>query len=143
MFPPWSAYVLTAFGILYGWLLHRAALSGVYRLTGLRGLDAYVLVWLLGLACGYTPMFLYLAFGFKEFARTPEGERQTIRLHWAGKAEAAFFVLYTIFILATVRQRTDNPITAQDLGQIIVTNIILAFIAILFTGLKSWYDQRK
>lgn len=143
MVPPWSAYVLTAFGIAYGWILHRAAVKRVYRITGLYFLDAFILVWLMGLACGFTPLCLYLAFGFKEFSATPDGEHYTTQIHWAGRAEAIFFVLYALFILTTVPQRSDHPITAQDIEQTIVLNIGFAFIAILFAILKSLWDHLK
>src|SRR5581483_7229154 len=140
---PWSAYVLTAFGSIYGYLLHRAAVIRVYRLTSIRILDAYLLVWIIGFLCGYTPLFLYLAFGFKEFANTPEGTLLTTRLHWAGRAEAIFFVLYALFILTNVRQRTDSLITVQDLQSVIVWNIAFAVIAIFFAVLKTWLDRHR
>lgn len=142
-FVPWSAYVLTAFGIVYGWILHRAALTRVYRLTGIRLLDAFLLAWVIGLACGYTPLSLYLAFGFKEFAGTPAGNVLLTRLHWAGRAEVIFFVFYTLFVLTTVRQRTDQPFTVQDLQGVIVWNVIFAFVAILFVALKSVLDRLR
>src|ERR1700674_4379190 len=143
MVPPWSAYVLTAFGIAFGWILHRAAVKRVYRLTGLYFLDAYILVWLMGLASGFTPLCLYLAFGFKEFSATPDGEHYTTQLHRGGRAEVIFFVGYALFILTTVPQRSDHPITGQDILQVIVVYIASALVAILFTGLKGLLDRLK
>lgn len=132
-----------AFGIVYGWLLHRAALTGVYRITGARLLDAYLLAWLLGFLGGVTPVCLYLAFGFKEFTKTPDGERQLERLHWAARAEVIFFIGYALFILATVPQRSDNPVTAEEIQQVIVLNIAFALIAILFGAIKGLFDRFK
>ena len=140
---PWSGYVLTAFGILYGWILSRAALDGVYRITGIRILDAYVLAWLFGLVAGVTPLFLYLAFGFQEFKEPFGLDRYTNQIHWAGRAEAIFFVLYAVFILTTVKQRNDHPITADDIRLVIVLNLAFALIAIFFAALKGWIDHRK
>lgn len=142
-FPPWSLYILTAFALLYGWLLHRAALARVYRITGIRFLDTYILTWLLGLLCGYTPVFLYLAFGFKEFADTAEGNRLLQQLHWLGRAQAILLVLYTVFILLTVKQTTSSPINTQDIQQIILSNVIFAFIAILFAVLADAVQRRN
>jgi hypothetical protein len=139
---PWSVYVLTAFGIIYGWILSRAALDGIYRITGIRLLDAYILSWILGLAAGYTPVCLYLAFGFHEFKEPFGLDRRTQQLHWAGRAEVVFFILYTVFILATVKQHTDQSAT-QDLGQVILLNIAFAFVALFFAALKGLIDQRK
>lgn len=132
-FPPWSLYILTGFALVDGWLLHRAALVRVYRITGVRFLDAYVLAWLLGVLCGYTPAFLYLAFGFNEFADTPEGKLHLQRVHWAGRAETIFLVLYGLVILLTVRQPPSQPVTPQEMEQVIVWNVAFALVAILFT----------
>lgn len=140
---PLSVSALTLFGIVYGWLLHRAAVQGVYHITRVRFLDAYVLSWVIGLLSGYTPMFLYLAFGFNEMDKNPVGERYTERLHWVGRAEVISFVLYAVIILTTVKQRTDQTFSLQDLQWVIVSNVAFAFIAILFTGLASLFRRRK
>ena len=140
---PWSVYVLTAFGIVYVWILHRVAVQHVYRLTGIYVLDAYILVWILGLGKRlYSPLFLYLAFGFKEFADTPTGNLLTERLHWTGRAQALFFVCYAVFILTTVRQRSDSTFTIQDLQQTIVWNVAFTVIAIFFAALASLLRRR-
>jgi hypothetical protein len=92
------------FVVLYGWILHSAVNRSVYKITGIRALDSYLMSWLLGFAGAIPPVTLYVAFGFNEFASTPEGVKLQQRLHWAGRTQLALLTLYGLIILATVPQ---------------------------------------
>jgi hypothetical protein len=102
---PLTVGVLLVFGIAYGWVLSDASRRGVYRATGVRWLDAVVLAWLFGLAAAFTPLALYLAFGFHEFKTTPPGPALQQRLRWLARGEVAFWVIYAVVVLVTVPQR--------------------------------------
>jgi hypothetical protein len=101
---PIGVAVLTGFGIVYGWLLHRAVKQAVYKITGIRALDLYLLSWLFGLFPAFSPALLYLAFGFKEFADTPDGVRLLQRLHWAARTQVIGLCLYGIAVVMIVPQ---------------------------------------
>jgi hypothetical protein len=97
-----SFFVL--FVVLYGWILHSAVNRSVYKITGIRALDSYLLSWLLGFAGAIPPITFYVALGFNEFASTAEGVKLLQRLHWAGRLQLALLTLYGVIILATVPQ---------------------------------------
>jgi hypothetical protein len=102
---PIGVTVLTGFGIVYGWILHRAVEQSVYKVTGIRALDTYLLSWVFGLLTAFVaPMTLYVAFGFNEFADTPEGVKLLQRLHWAARFEVLGLCLYGIAVLMIVPQ---------------------------------------
>ena len=90
---PIAVAVLTSFGVAFGWILHRAVEQAVYKITGIRALDSYLLSWLFGLFVAFSPAVLYLAFGFNEFADTPDGVKLLQRLHRAGQALLAALVI--------------------------------------------------
>jgi hypothetical protein len=96
--------VLTGFGIAYGWILHRAVEQSVYKVTGIRALDSYLLSWLFGLFAAFSPAVLYLAFGFDEFADTPDGVNLLQRLHRAARFQVFGLCLYGIAVLMIVPQ---------------------------------------
>lgn len=102
---PITAGVLLVFGVAYGWVLCEASLRGVYRVSGIKLLDAFFLAWLIGLAASFTPLALYLAFGFHEFKATPPGPALLRRLQWLARGEVAFWVIYAVGVLLTVPQR--------------------------------------
>jgi hypothetical protein len=102
---PITAWVLVAFGLGYGWVLCEASRRGVYRVSGVRWVDAFVLSWVFGLAAAVTPLVLYLAFGFHEFSPTPPGPALLHRLRWLARAEVAFGVIYAVGVLLLVPQR--------------------------------------
>ena len=83
-----------------------ACRRGVYRVTGVRGLDAYVLAWVIGLLSGlvFLPA-LYLGLGFNEFSPGPVGQPLTRRLRWLARGQIAYVCIYGLLILLTVRQR--------------------------------------
>ena len=90
---PIGVAVLTSFGVAFGWILHRAVEQAVYKITGIRALDSYLLSWLFGLFVAFSPAVLYLAFGSNEFADTPDGVKLLQRLHRAGQALLAALVI--------------------------------------------------
>ena len=103
--PIWiNIVVLVTFGITYGWILHRAVGLSVYTATGIRSLDYYFLVWFFGLMAAFTPAVLYVAFGFDEFADTPDGRSLLHRLRSTARAEVVCMVIYAVVILVTVPQ---------------------------------------
>ena len=51
-------------------------------------------------------MMFYVALGFDEFADTPDGTKLEHRLHWAGRLQLVYLVLYGVIVLATVPQRS-------------------------------------
>ena len=101
---PIGVAVLTGFGIAYGWILHRAVEQSVYKITGVRTLDSYLLSWLFGLFAAFSPAVLYLAFGFKEFEDTSDGVKLLQRLHRTGQAQVACMFVYLIAVLMIVPQ---------------------------------------
>jgi hypothetical protein len=104
-FPLWvRVSYFIAFVVLYGCILHSAVNRSVYKITGIRMLDSYLLSWLLGFAGAIPPVTIYVALGFNEFASTPEGAKLLWRLHWAGRTQLALLTLYGVIILATVPQ---------------------------------------
>jgi len=102
---PVGIIVFAGFGIACGWLLHSAVDRSVYKLSGIRFLDSYLLSWLVGLVSAFSPAMLYVAFGFNEFASTPDGEKLRQRLHWAGRLQVLYLCLYGAFVLITVPQK--------------------------------------
>jgi hypothetical protein len=102
---PGSLIILAGFGLVYGYILHAAIERQVYRITGVRVLDSWLLSWLLGLAATLPPLFLYLAFGFKEFSDTPVGNTLLRRLRIAARLEVAYLVLYGALVLLLVPQK--------------------------------------
>lgn len=102
---PLGVFVFAGFGIAYGWILHSAVKRSVYKLTGIHFLDLYFLAWLLGFVSAFTPLMLYVALGFNEFANTPDGENLKQRLHWAGRLQLLYLVIYAVVVLTTVPQR--------------------------------------
>jgi hypothetical protein len=104
-FPPWVRVLyFVVFMVLYGWILHSAVDRSVYKISGIRGLDSYLLSWLLGFAGAIPPITLYVALGFNEFANTPEGANLQQRLHWAGRLQLGLLALYGVVVMATVPQ---------------------------------------
>ena len=101
---PIGVAVLTCFGIAYGWILHRAVEQAIYKITGVTALDSYLLSWLFGLFAAFSPAMLYLAFGFNEFADTPEGVKLLQQLHWAGRFQVLGLCLYGVAVLMIVPQ---------------------------------------
>ncbi len=98
--------VFVCFGLAYGWVLHTACAAGVYRVTGGRFLDSYVLVWLIGLFSGITFIpALYLGLGFHEFGDSAAGKQLTRRLKWLAGGQIAYVCFYALLVLATVHQR--------------------------------------
>lgn len=104
---PWSLLAMLVFGVAYGILLHLAIKSKVYKITRFRSLD-YVLLWGLAFATAITPLMFYVAFGFKEFDETADGQRQQLRFRRAAQAEVALLVLYGLAVLAFVPQRPST-----------------------------------
>jgi hypothetical protein len=102
---PGGLIVLIGFGIAYGWILHLAVNQLVYKLSGFRFADSYVLCWLLGLVSAVTPMFFYMALSFDEFADTPDGQKLRRRLRGAARFELLFLAAYGAVVLLTVPQR--------------------------------------
>jgi hypothetical protein len=102
---PVGVFVFAGFGIVYGWILHSAVKRSVYKLTGIHFLDSYVLSWLVGVISALPPLMLYVALGFNEFANTPDGKKLKQRLHWAGRLQLLYLVLYAVVVLMTVPQR--------------------------------------
>ena len=102
---PIGVAVLTCFGIAYGWILHKAVDQVVYKITEVRALDSYLLSWVFGLLTAFVaPMTLYIAFGFNEFADTPEGVKLLQQLHWAGRFQVLGLCLYGVAVLMIVPQ---------------------------------------
>lgn len=103
---PVNIAVFLLFGLAYGGVLSAACRNRVFRVTGVRGLDAYVLAWVIGLLAGLTFLpALYLGLGFNEFGPGPVGQRLTRRLHWLGRGQIGYVCVYGLLILLTVRQR--------------------------------------
>ena len=102
---PGGLIVLIGFGLVYAWILHTAVKRSVYRITGLRFLDSYVLSWLFGLAAAISPILLYLAFGFKEFADTADGRKLQHQLRRAAQLGVGYLVFYAAVVLLTVPQK--------------------------------------
>ncbi len=103
---PVNIAVFALFGLAYSWVLSTACRQGVFRVTGVRGLDAYVLAWVVGLFSGLTFLpALYLGLGFHEFSPGPVGQQLTRRLHWLGRGQIGYVCVYGLLILLTVRQR--------------------------------------
>jgi hypothetical protein len=102
---PGALFISIGFGIFFGAILHAAVEQNVYSVTRFRALDSYALSWLLGLAAAITPMLFYLAFGFSEFADTPNGAKLQERLRLAARLEVAFLVFYGAVVLLTVPQK--------------------------------------
>jgi hypothetical protein len=102
---PVSLTVFAAFGITYGWFLHSAVDRSLYKITGMRFLDSYVLSWLFGLISAIPPMLLYLAFGFHEFADTAEGQQLQSRLQFAARWQVLYLALCGALILLIVPQK--------------------------------------
>jgi hypothetical protein len=103
---PVGVFVFAGFGIVYGWILHSAVDRSVFKISGIRVFDSYFLSWLLGLVSAFTPMMFFVALGFHEFADTPDGTKLEHRLHWAGRLQLVYLVLYGVIVLATVPQRS-------------------------------------
>lgn len=95
---------MLAFGVAYGILLHFAIKSKVYKITRFRPLD-YVLLWVLAFTTALTPLMFYVAFGFKEFAETTDGQRKQLRFRRIALAEVALLVLYGLAVWAFVPQK--------------------------------------
>ena len=102
---PVSIAVFAAFGITYGWFLHSAVDRSLYKITGNRFLDSYILSWLFGLMSPFTPMLFYLAFGFHEFADTDDGQQLQSRLQFAARLQLLYVVLCGALILLIVPQK--------------------------------------
>ena len=100
-----GVFVLACFAIAYGWILHTAIERSVYKITGIHFLDSFVLPWFLGPFAAIPPFTFYVAFGFNELAATPDGVKLQDRLHWAGRLQTVYLVLYGLFVLATVPQK--------------------------------------
>ena len=101
---PINIAVLAAFGLTYGWIMHRAVDLSAYKATGIRVLDSYFLVWFFGLMAAFTPVVLYVAFGFDEFANTPDGRTLLHRLRSTARAEVVCMAIYAVVITLTVPQ---------------------------------------
>jgi hypothetical protein len=101
---PINIAILVAFGLAYGWILHRAVNQSVYKPTGIRALDSYFLVWFFGLMAAFTPVVLYIAFGFDEFSDTPDGRSLLHRLRSTARVEVAGMAIYAVIIMLTVPQ---------------------------------------
>jgi hypothetical protein len=102
---PVSVTVFAAFGIAYGWFLHSAVDRSLYKITGMMFLDSYVLSWVFGLLSAFTPMLFYLAFGFREFADTDDGQELQRRLQWAARLQLLYLALGGAIVLITVPQK--------------------------------------
>ncbi len=103
---PVNIAVFALFGLAYGWVLAAACRNGVYRVTGVRGLDVYGLAWVIGLFAGLAVLpALYLALGFNEFGPGPVGRRLLQRLRWLAWGQIGYVCIYGLLILLTVRQR--------------------------------------
>ena len=101
-----GAFVFAGFGIVYGWILHSAVDRSVFKISSIRVLVSYFLSWLLGLVTAFTPMLSYVALGFDEFVDTPDSTKTEHRLHWAGRLQLVYLVLYGVIVLATAPQRS-------------------------------------
>ena len=95
---------MLAFGVAYGILLHLGIKSKVHKITRFRSLD-YVLLCGLAFATAITPIMFYIAFEFREFAETADGQRQKFCLRRTAQAEVALLVLYGLAVLAFVPQK--------------------------------------
>ncbi|MGO9867715.1 MAG: hypothetical protein ACLPJY_08565 [Rhodomicrobium sp.] len=102
---PISVWVLTCIGLGLGWVLHVAVERFAYKISGMRRLDSYVLSFLFGLLGAFTPMLLYLAFGFDEFSSTPEGTHLKHRLRFVARLGVSYLILFAALVLIAVPQK--------------------------------------
>ena len=94
-------FIMILAGLTFGWIMHRAFMLKVIKVTGVRFIDAGILAWFMGFTFAIPPLILVDAFNPDLFDDTPTGHKLITWLNWAARI-CLLLLFFDAFILWSI-----------------------------------------